>query len=322
MQKKLIALAVAGLVSAPVFAQSNVQIYGIVDMGVFSKEDAAGNSVARIDHNAWSTSRLGFRGTEDLGNGLKAIFQFETQIIPENGPTTSNFGNARDTYVGLAGGFGQLRLGNNSTPLNNWAGNYDHSGVANAFRAFNVNLKGSLETRVGSSAVYMSPNMGGVTIAALYAPDENDNVKNDIYGVGAQYMNGPISAMYTYHAIHDVVENHVVGLAYDFGVAKAMVNYVYNEFEGVGVLGGNGSENEEAWGVGLSAPVGAAGKVSLGYTAQQDINGIAGADTDVWALTYGHNLSKRTMAYAGFQQQDPDNGQKKDTYGVGIRHTF
>ncbi|MFN3983887.1 MAG: porin [Rhodocyclaceae bacterium] len=320
MQKKLIALAVAGLMAAPVFAQSSVTVYGRMDIGVMSKDDANGKSVLRVDNSQWTTSRLGFRGTEDLGNGLKAIFQIESRLQNDG---DANLNTNRDTFVGLAGGFGEFRAGRNSTPLNNWLGNYDHSGVANAFRATNVNLRGSLETRVSNSLVYAAPKFGGLEVAALYAPDETAGVKNDVYGIGLQYIAGPIKAMYTFHAVNDGVDNHAFGLAYDAGVVTVMGSYFYNKFDGVGSLNGtNGTDKEKAWGLGLAAPVGGAGTFSVGYTAQTNVNGISDNDIDVWAVTYKHNLSKRTFAYTGYQRQDPDNGNSIDTFGVGIAHMF
>ncbi|PKO55512.1 MAG: porin, partial [Betaproteobacteria bacterium HGW-Betaproteobacteria-21] len=120
MQKKLIALAVAGLMSAPVFAQSNVTIYGIVDMGYKNLgnnvNSAVGNRSA-IDSGQYSGSRLGFRGTEDLGNGLKASFVLETGINVDNGGfNQGNTAFARQSFVALSGGFGTVALGRQYTP--------------------------------------------------------------------------------------------------------------------------------------------------------------------------------------------------------------
>lgn len=318
MRMKLISVAIGALVSASAFAQSNVTVYGNMDIGLFSVDDDNGNGVTAVESSGWSTSHLGFKGSEDLGNGLKAIFQIETLLRNDGGST---FGNARDTYVGLTGGFGTVIAGRNSTPLNNWLDAYDASGASNAFRSTNVNLTAftgeanGLETRVDNSVVYAAPEFSGVKFAALYAPDEDDAISNDIYGIGLRYDGGPISAMYTWHAINNLVDSHVVGGAYDFGVARLMATYILNDAD-ESLL-----EDETAWSLGVSAPVGA-GVVSLGYTAQSDVEGVDGNDIDVWALAYKHSLSKRTSAYAGYQRQDPDQGESKDIFGVGIGHAF
>lgn len=319
MRMKLVSVAIGALVSASAFAQSNVTVYGVMDIGLFSKDEGPnGDSVTKVDSSGWNTSRLGFKGSEDLGNGLKAIFQIESSLANDSSTT---YGDARDTFVGLTGGFGTVIAGRNSTPLNNWLDAYDPSGASNSFRSTNVNLtaftgnENGLETRVDNSIVYAAPVFSGVQFAALYAPDEDESVSNDIYGIGLRYDGGPISAMYTWHAVNDLVDSHVVGGAYDFGVAKLMATYIFNDADVSGL------EDETAWSLGVSAPIGA-GVVSLGYTAQSDVTGVDGNDIDVWALAYKHNLSKRTYAYAGYQRQDPDQGDSKDTYGVGIGHAF
>jgi predicted porin len=117
MQKKLIALAIAGL-SGAAFAQSNVTIYGVAD-ATFDIINVSGGSAAlsgntpnftRVSTNG---SRLGFKGTENLGNGLSALFQFESNANFDSGGA---LGTSRDSFVGLSGDFGKVILGNLSTP--------------------------------------------------------------------------------------------------------------------------------------------------------------------------------------------------------------
>ncbi|MBP6998627.1 MAG: porin, partial [Tepidiphilus sp.] len=134
MQKKLIALAVAGLVSAPVFAQSNIQIYGVADAymkyGDFMGDDAMG-----VDSGGLAGSRIGFRGEEDLGSGLKAVFVLEQGINIDSGKSTGMTGDddknnngdqtfTRQAYVGLKGNFGQVALGRQYAP-GYFTGEYD-----------------------------------------------------------------------------------------------------------------------------------------------------------------------------------------------------
>ena len=312
MQKKLIALAVAGMISAPAFAQSNVTVYGRMDIGVMSKDDAAGNSVLRVDDSQWTTSRLGFKGSEDLGNGLKAVFQIESRLRNEG---DSNLNTNRDTFVGLSGGFGTLIAGRNSTPLNAWLMDFDANG-SNAFRHTNVGLAGALETRVSNSVVYVAPAMGGLSAAVLYAPDEVDGVKSDVYGLGVRYNGGPLSAFYTYHVVDNLVDNHALGASYDFGGFKLLGSYIYNDFDV------SGAEEETALNLGVQVKVGGAGTVGLGYGMERDIAGVSDADQDIISLTYKHELSKRTFMYAGYQRVDPDGGEERDTFGVGVAHMF
>lgn len=83
MQKKLIALAIAGLASSAAFAQTNVQIYGIMDMGVANVKADGRSSGWKIDNGLLSGSRVGFKGEEDLGGGLKALFTVEYMLMPD-----------------------------------------------------------------------------------------------------------------------------------------------------------------------------------------------------------------------------------------------
>ena len=120
MQKKIIALAVAALASSAAFAQSNVTVYGIADVGqAFVKSSGAANgvnqgTVGRLDSNS---SYLGFKGVEDLGNGLKALFQFETGFAADKGFWSSTATSGRDSYVGLTSNFGTVLAGNLTHPL-------------------------------------------------------------------------------------------------------------------------------------------------------------------------------------------------------------
>lgn len=130
MQKKFIALAVAGLVSGAAFAQSNVTVYGVADatFDVVSAGsstyalDALGNVVNNAGGNLGNMTRissnssyLGFKGVESLGNGLNAVFQLEGGLNVD-GSGSGTFGFGRDTFVGLSGGFGTVVLGTLTGP--------------------------------------------------------------------------------------------------------------------------------------------------------------------------------------------------------------
>ena len=114
MQKKLIALAVAGLASSAAFAQSNVTIYGIADIA-YVHSSSGSSKTNGVDSGGWSSSRLGFKGTEDLGDGMKAVFTLEYGLSPDVnsgvGVTATGGGNARQTWVGLQNSMGTIKLG-------------------------------------------------------------------------------------------------------------------------------------------------------------------------------------------------------------------
>lgn len=136
MKKSSLLLLAAGLTSAgAAFAQTNVTIYGIVDTSVhyLSNANANGSSNIRLDNGAIANSRIGFKGTEDLGGGLKAMFQLENGFSSDTGAAMQNgalFG--RQSWVGLQGGFGKVRVGKQNTPLFDLLGDhFDPLTVAN-----------------------------------------------------------------------------------------------------------------------------------------------------------------------------------------------
>lgn len=336
MQKKLIALAVAGLMSAPVMAQSNVTIYGIVDLGmVYAKQ--GDNKFRGIDSGVISASRLGFKGSEDLGNGLTAKFQLEYGITPDvgGGPT-----GARQSWVGLEGGFGFVGLGRQYSPGHNMAGQMsnfmnssrvDPLSVLSAAAGATINVGGP--GRINNSINYKSKSFGGLKFEALYGFGEvnqdDDRSEGDVVGLGALYKNGPIEATAAYHRIDggsgDDQKEWLLGGGYDFGVAQ--VNLTWQNVD-------VGSMDNDVWTITGSIPVSEAGKVALGYGHLSHDN--SDLDADMYSVVYFHSLSKRTLAYAGYshvnnddgsvrpfrQELNADAGNNGNGFVVGVRHTF
>ena len=175
MQKKIIALAVAGLASTAAFAQSNVTIYGVADMAIVHTNASGAKSVNAVESGGLAGSRLGFKGVEDLGNGLKAMFTLEYALNMDNntgvGATDSPWSStaARQQFVGLTSNYGTVVAGRLQT-----AG-YDFACSINplAGGAFATNDKLSGGTllscgstgRADSALAYISPSFGGVTVA-------------------------------------------------------------------------------------------------------------------------------------------------------------
>jgi predicted porin len=241
MQKKIIALAVAGLLSGAAFAQSSVTIYGKADAGFSSASgDVAdaqavsgmtGGRVTGIDSGLWAGSRIGFTGTEDLGGGLKAVFLLEygLAIDANTGVGTGATTTARQQYVGLTGGFGTFVAGRLQTPGYDWVAKYDPMGGSafsgvNYLRTgisgdFGAATGGTLHagSRVNNAAAYISPNLSGFTLKAAYAFGEQDTgvgtnilVVNDsedrtgVLALAAEYDNGPLSIGGVYHKLSNV----------------------------------------------------------------------------------------------------------------------
>lgn len=311
MQKKIIALAIAGLASTAAFAQSNVTIYGRMDLGgVYRGGNSGGvngdKSMYEIASGVASGSRIGFKGVEDLGNGLKAVFQSEFGInIDQNkaGATAAGWTN-RNSYVGLTGGFGTVV-----------AGRMDgvRYGVFNTYDPFAGGTIGNFTQMTaqvdrGDNAIaYISPNFNGFGLLLAYSSNvtSNEPKANDgaaqLHTIMGTYDNGPISARLDYEEIVDGIgpKTWVVTAAgsYDFGAVK--VSALLDQIKTGDTF------KEQAWLIGAKAPVGK-------FTVKAAIGGVKDkiiddADSIKWALGVDYALSKRTYLYANYGQIKNDD---------------
>jgi predicted porin len=202
MNKKVMALAVAGVLGAPAaFAQtSNVQLYGRANLGLdWYEADGATDSGndrkgrLRVFDNS---SRVGLRGTEDLGNGLKAIFQIETGVNIDNGSNTgqggqtnasSGFWASRDSFVGIDSNFGRLTFGRQSIYWANgvnaqFAANYINTEIpwtnGTALGRINSGVLGSATpARVSNVVQYTTPTFAGLNATLSYSPNFQEPVQ-------------------------------------------------------------------------------------------------------------------------------------------------
>lgn len=312
MQKKLIALAVAGLVAAPVFAQSNVTIYGVAD-ATFDVINVSGGATAANNVNlnrvTTNSSLIGFKGAEDLGNGLKAVFQFESAVGFDN---LGGLGATRDSYVGAAGGFGTVIAGNLTGPTrlvgatvdvnagstgigansgllgklgNVLTGRFDstNTGYAATSQVVNTVARSStqtsgFDTRLANAVAYVSPTFSGLTFIGGYVANENKTnggPNTSAYDLGLTYGNGPIWAALT-HAEVDTKTNVAtkpkntrVAFKYDFGAADVRVLWDSTKVDTNAGL--NAKQN--VWGLGTAIKAGAAGKVIAQYYKANDVTG-------------------------------------------------
>lgn len=215
MQKKIIAVAVAALASTAAFAQTNVTVYGVVDVQqAFVRSSGAafgGNTqptVGRLDAHG---NYIGFKGVEDLGNGLKAVFVYESAFGTDNG---AGLTGTRDSYIGLAGGFGTVAAGRLTHPLRAFGAKVELLPGAAGFGTMAsvtgtiAGLKTGADDRADNAIAYISPSFSGVTVIAAYVNGENKtnspaSVNNRQWQIAAQYENGPLFAGIGYHRDHD-----------------------------------------------------------------------------------------------------------------------
>ncbi|MFV0371351.1 MAG: porin, partial [Azonexus sp.] len=212
MQKKLIALAIAAAASGAAFAQTNVTIYGIADVGYVGVDADGGKFQHNINSGVLSTSRIGFKGAEDLGNGLKAIFTLEYGLAMDQdaGIGTNGGGlGARQQFVGLTGGFGTVVAGRLQTAGLDYtvAGSaLGGSAAVGAINQVSANADFPLlnsGSRANNAVAYISPSFGGVTVALnhsrLTESAADDDIKdNTATLVAVNYDGGPLTAGLVY----------------------------------------------------------------------------------------------------------------------------
>lgn len=340
MKKSLLALAVLGTVAGASFAQTNVTIYGVADAGL-SRIDNGRDNITALQSGQQSGSRIGFRGTEDLGGGLSAIFTLENGFSIDDG----NLGQGgrlfgRQAFVGLQGGFGAVKLGRQYNPIRTAVENIDPFGLGLAGNAANVfSVYGE---RADNTLNYTSPNFGGFSGQAQYSFGEvaGSTSTGRQVGLSASYSAGPINVILAHHdqnltatAAGTTVDagdanTTFLGGTYDFGVAK--LHAAYARSKGETAVGVTNLDRDDAM-LGVSAPIGA-GTILASYIRRNDDIGGGTRDADQWAIGYTHALSKRTNLYTSYARIKNDSaatvgspaapGLDPSIFNVGVRHRF
>ena len=306
MKKSLIALAVLAA-SGAAMAQSSVTMYGVADLSLAKANGVSaqmsGNGVMNNGN-----SRLGVRGVEDLGGGLKASFNFEQGINAESGATDAATWQ-RAAWLALSGGFGRFQMGRTLTPSFWGVAAWELTGTANYSAVANQFGFAGGPTRNNSVFMYTTPNMGGFsgTLGYIAKPDNGGNAKVDM---NLTYANGPLAVALSYNKVNSQPKGLALGAAYDFGMFK---------------LAGSLQDAPGAskgFTIGGTVPV---GPVALTLDIARE-NGDNMKNTDV-LLEAKYALSKRTFAY-GVYYKDGDAGGgvyktgAKNHFGLGVRHNF
>jgi predicted porin len=310
MKKSLIALAVLGSLAAAAQAQSNVTLYGRVDLGVARN---LGDDYMVMQNG--SGSRLGVRGVEDLGGGLKAIFNIEHRFNADTGAvnSSSSFWNGR-SVVGLEGGFGQVVLGREYTPARNIANRADPWGGDTVARMEPILFGGILPSRQNNSITYSSPSFSGLRAQAQLTMDEVPGNDNEVfYSVNLSYAAGPLSLGYGYDksGVDDNTWN-ILTAAYDFGMFRLVGAYGQGTPE-------TGADKHRSYMIGATAPLGA-GEVKVAYGKLEEVD----PDRDVsskFAVGYHYGLSKRTTVYFDVAN-DSELDDNKTGFDIGLKHNF
>ena len=322
MKKTLLALAVLAA-SGAAFAQSSVTLYGYGDFGV--GRDIGADKKFQFNPGTADVGglRIGMKGSEDLGGGLKANFQLETNSInADTGAGDGGYGRA--TWVSLSGGFGEVKLGRQARQSviaavgfapGGWRGT-DPEASAGVRYSINDNLGAS--SRMSSQISYTSANLGGFVgrIGYVLPGEGNSTVSTSSVDVGLTYGNGPIRAGVGYIKKSGLDSNYGVHAAYNFGAADLMVGYhVVGAFPAVAAAGTTAASaavvQNKGFSVGVKAPFGATTVFAeFVRNTTNKVNAIeVGAD---------YALSKRTALAVAMNKTTALSAG----YFTGVRHAF
>jgi predicted porin len=362
MKKTLVAAALLGAFAGVAQAQTAVQIYGNIDVGL----NKASDKTLAIGKRAANT--LGFKGTEDLGNGLKALFQLEMRYEPDTG-TNENGGRPLfqgQSRVGLQGDFGMVRLGRGLTPFQEIVGSFEpwHGLPTQAGFYTDISVAGfnsaPLDTnsaggspnsnRISNAIFYNSPVTSGFQVNASWATKEgnggtlagigggaasytgtNPMASANPFSIAGTYNNGPAAAMLAYE--RNAVESKVWSAAASYSLTpelKLMGTYSRQNQEHTNTFRPTIKGGE----LGLTYAMGP-GKMLVGFglKKQDDTTRLHDLITRQYSLGYEYSLSKRTYLYVDASRKVNVFSVNKTTglvdgsptvnfYDIGLNHSF
>jgi len=348
MNKKLIVTAMTlALASAVGVANADVKLYGQVDLSL-NRDDPARGAGGDDDINMDSNqSAVGVKGSEDLGNGLSAFFklEFQTEVNEADGWT------GRDQYVGMEmERFGKLTFGTMSTAYKSPGSKID-VGYRTSLQSRVLGLQSALHRGKGENGQgrsintirYDSPSWAGFKLVGTYNFDEakDDGNDDDTYSLGAEYKGG------NFYAAASYIDTQASDPS-DTAAAQFLAKYTWNNLQLHGIYeldkglitasrsaglndapGGADDDGADIWSVGAAYTIGN-NVLFADYGQGDDSDGVDGTsntgddvdDYDVWRLGAMHKMSKRTMVYAGYGNNNADDRDDIKRYTLGVRHAF
>ncbi|QXZ08404.1 porin [Comamonas sp. Y33R10-2] len=357
MKNVFIAMAAALACSGAAYAQSNVQLTGLVDMYAGSLKAPGGERTASLGSGGMTTSWWGIKGTEDLGGGLKADFNLTAFFRPDTGTPGRYdlaFGEtffSRDANVGLSGSFGRVGLGRGLAPnflptvFSNPFGDsfvisplvlHANMGVSSANW---YNTTTPADTGWSNQIVYSTPDMGGLKANLHYQFGEQTAAgqrgKKNV-GLNVMYGNGPLNLVAFYEraqvnnpagsSVIPTTSNWMVGGNYDFSVVKLYATYGQSKSKADVMAAGWTPGKNKTYSLGLDVPVNAAGtfKAAAAQTKAEPANGSIGGKRTTFTLGYNHFMSKRTDVYGAvmYDRVKFTQSMSGTSVAVGIRHRF
>ena len=356
MNKKLIALAIAGAFAAPVAMadDSAVVITGQIHMSVDSMNNGGSDTAtknARSTYIGSNASNISFKGTEDLGNGLSAFWQLQTYVgFGGTGNTDTTFGAAGGTlgdgnsFAGLSSkAAGAVQLGKFDYPVkvvgrkldlfSNQIGDTRNliSGAGGAETCATTNTKGcgsgiGFDQRPNNSIQYSTPSFSGFQAQLAWRAPEGTagTAKASMAGLGATYTNGPLFVGAGWES-HDVglaskTPSAAVGKEKDWRLGAG---YAFGPAKIVALydrkidLGGTSGNNRTSWSLGGAYNITSNNVIKAQYTKAGDTGSVADTGASMYSIGFDHLLSKRTTVYAAYSTTNNKTNSMYSAYKGG-----
>lgn len=355
MKKSLLALAVLGAFAGVASAQSSVTLYGIIDMNLQRNDPkAAGQaSTTGVNSGHQSGSRFGFRGSEDLGGGLSAVFTIEGGFSGDTGASGQGgllFG--RQVWAGLRSNTAGLLVAGRAASFSSGTGSLDMFGSVDPFltgfgtAGLQNTFSSANATRVNNAIAYQSPKWGGFQLGVGYSfqavgsENPGSGANNPVIFTAASFGTGPFYGVVTYDRVSPTDaqkagglpndQTHLqVGATFDLKVVKLHAAYAKEDNQFVlSTVGTTNGADATAYMAGFTIPVGNLSILGSYQKRDGKVLGTYEADRTVWALGGSYNLSRRTNLYLSYADSDGkktlnnNNTYDKKETTVGIRHQF
>lgn len=315
----LLAVSIGVVLSVPASAL-DLSIYGVGHLSADSI-DTGSDSSGYIHSNS---SRLGFKGSHDIGKGVSVLFQYESGVdLTGNGTGDGNggansggqiFTRARDSFVGVKGGFGTVLFGRLGA-LNQWLYDYNLFGDQVGDLG-NIWGGDGLPGRADHAAWYRTPSFGGATLALTYVPDQGTNDANAYIGK-AEYGSGGIKLGGAYANFGNGTGSS------DTKVAALTASYDAGAFSVGGGwqretnIGGISNADRDKYTLGAAVKLGGSGTVKAQYTKADDLDNTSNTSASQWAVGYDYAWDKSTTLYAAYASTDNDAGASYTSYDYG-----
>jgi len=335
MKASLVAGLLLASATGAALAQSGITVYGILDAGIARETGGADGAVTKLATGVQSGSRLGFKGEEDLGNGMSAHFVLVNGLDLDTGKARQNgalFG--RDAYIGLTSSAGTVNLGRQCNPIFIALDGIDP--FETGFTGASTNLMSIGTARTNNTVSYVTPKLNGLSATVMYGFGEHagDSTLGRTIAFSIDYAAGPWVGTLAYDSLKatsfNTMKEVLLGASYNFGPATVHAAFETEKDD-------IGSDFRDFL-LGASVPLGQ-GKLLASYVKKQDRSAAQRGGRQL-AVGYTYALSKRTNLYSSFGTirndlaatnmvgdassggSAPAAGNGSRALAVGIRHKF